>query len=115
VHELSIALSVLDIVRGACEERGLAGVRAVRIRVGAATGLEPDSLRFAFDCSKAGTPAAEAALEIEAVPIGGHCDGCGAEFDTPERYVLSCPNCGGPRFRITRGDELQVIDLEVDA
>jgi hydrogenase nickel incorporation protein HypA/HybF len=113
MHELSIALSVLDIVSAACAERRLGAVRAVRVRIGAATGLEPESLRFAFDCSKAGTPAAAAALEIEPVPLGGVCDGCG-EFDTAERYVLACPRCGGASFRITRGDELQVIDLEVD-
>jgi hydrogenase nickel incorporation protein HypA/HybF len=112
VHELSIALSVLDIVRTAAAGAGLARVDRVRLRVGKATGVLPDALRFAFDCSKAGTPAEGAALEIEEVPIGGSCDGCGRDFTSAEAYVLACPLCGGAAFRVTTGDELAVLDLE---
>jgi hydrogenase nickel incorporation protein HypA/HybF len=114
LHELAIALSVLDIVNATCDAQGLTGVRVVRVRVGAAAGLDAEALRFAFDCSKPDTAAAGADLEIEAVPIGGHCDGCGEQFDSVERYVLACPRCGGASFRITRGGELEVVDLEVD-
>jgi len=112
VHELSIALSVLDIVRTAAGDAGLARVDTVRLRVGKATGVLPDALRFAFDCSKAGTTAADAALEIEEVPIGGRCEDCRRDFTSPEPYVLACPLCGGGSFRITTGDELAVLDLE---
>jgi hydrogenase nickel incorporation protein HypA/HybF len=115
VHELSIALSVLDIVQGAAAGAGLSSVTVVRLRVGRASGVQPDSLRFAFDCSKAGTPAEGATLEIEEVPIGGHCDDCGGDFTHPEPYVLACPLCGGAAFRLTAGDELHVLDLEGDS
>jgi hydrogenase nickel incorporation protein HypA/HybF len=112
VHELSIALSVLDIVRTAAAGAGLARIDAVRLRVGKATGVLPDALRFAFDCSKAGTPASGATLAIEEVPIGGRCEVCARDFTSPEPYVLACPLCGGGAFRITTGDELAVLDLE---
>jgi hydrogenase nickel incorporation protein HypA/HybF len=112
MHELSIALSVLDIVKTAAADAGLARVDTVRIRVGRATGVMPEALHFAFDCSKAGTPAAGATLEIEEVPIGGSCQSCGREFTSPEPYVLACPLCGGGSFSITTGGELAVLDLE---
>jgi hydrogenase nickel incorporation protein HypA/HybF len=112
MHELSIALSVLDIIGTAAAEAGLARVGTVRLRIGRATGVLPDALHFAFDCSKAGTPAAAAVLEIEEVPIGGRCDTCRRDFTSPEPYVLACPLCGGGAFRITTGDELAVLDLE---
>ena len=112
MHELSIALSVLDIVRTAAAESGLARVTTVRLRIGRASGVQPDSLRFAFDCSTAGTPAEGATLEIEEVPVGGRCDSCEKDFTNPEPYVLACPLCGGTRFRLTTGDELHVLDLE---
>jgi hydrogenase nickel incorporation protein HypA/HybF len=112
VHELSIALSVLDIVRTAAAEAGLSRVDVVRLRVGKASGVLPDALRFAFECSQAGTPAEGATLEIEEVPIGGRCDTCNREFTSPEPYVLACPLCGGASFRLTAGDELAVLDLE---
>lgn len=112
MHELSIALSVLDIVSTAAAESGLTSVTLVRLRIGRASGVQPDSLRFAFDCSKAGTPADGSALEIEEVQVGGRCDVCNRDFTTPEPYVLACPLCGGTSFRITTGDELHVLDLE---
>jgi hydrogenase nickel incorporation protein HypA/HybF len=112
MHELSIALSVLDIVRTAAADAGLSRVDTVRLRIGRASGVQPDALRFAFDCSKAGTPAETAALEIDEVPIGGHCDACGGDFTASEPYVLACPLCGGASFRVTTGDELHVLDLE---
>ena len=112
MHELSLALSVLDIVASAAADAGLARVGTVRLRIGRATGVLPDALHFAFDCSKTGTPAAGATLEIEEVPIGGHCDACARDFTSPEPYVLACPLCGGGSFRITTGDELAVLDLE---
>jgi hydrogenase nickel incorporation protein HypA/HybF len=112
VHELSIALSVLDIVRTAAAESGLASVTIVRLRVGKASGVQPDSLRFAFDCSREGTVAEGARLEIEEVAIGGRCDVCNNDFTSQEPYVLACPLCGGSSFRVTTGDELHVLDLE---
>jgi hydrogenase nickel incorporation protein HypA/HybF len=112
MHELSIALSVLDIVRTAAADAGLARIETVRLRIGRATGVLPEALRFAFDCSKAGTPAAAAILEIEEVPVGGHCDCCDRDFTNPEPYVLACPLCGGASFRVLTGDELHVLDLE---
>lgn len=112
MHELSIALSVIDIVRAAAAEAGLTRVDTVRLRVGRASGVLPEALRFAFDCSKAGTPARAAALEIEEVPIGGCCEVCGGDFTSTELYVLACPLCGGASFRVTAGDELAVLDLE---
>jgi len=114
MHELSIALSVLDIVRDTAAANGLASVGTVRLRVGSATGVDSESLRFAFECSRAGTPAAGAELVIERVAVGGSCRSCSRDFTVEERYVLACPLCGGADFAITRGDELQVVDLEGD-
>ena len=41
MHELSIALSVLDIVRTAAAESGLGSVTVVRLRIGGASGVHP--------------------------------------------------------------------------
>jgi hydrogenase nickel incorporation protein HypA/HybF len=114
VHELSIALSILDIVRDTCAGQGCGRVEKVRVRVGKASGVMPDSLLFSFDCAKSGTPAAEASLEIEEIPVGGHCRDCAADFTVDEKYVMACPLCGGAGFTVESGHELEVVDLEVD-
>jgi hydrogenase nickel incorporation protein HypA/HybF len=113
VHELSIAMSILDIVRDACAEEGCSRVEKVRVRIGKASGIMADSLLFSFDCARSGA-AAGATLEIEEVPVGGHCRDCASDFTVEEKYVLECPLCGGPAFTIDSGHELEVVDLEVD-
>lgn len=66
MHELSIALSLIDAV---CEELPRLGegtcVRSIRIRVGPRSGVVADALRFAFDVAVADSPIAGARLEIE--------------------------------------------------
>jgi Zn finger protein HypA/HybF involved in hydrogenase expression len=66
VHELSIALSLVDAV---CEELPRLGsrvaVRSVRIRVGPLSGVVADALAFAFDVAAGDSPIAGARLDIE--------------------------------------------------
>lgn len=115
MHESSIALSILDILAENCESEGRKAVTAVTIRLGKAAGVMPDALTFAFDALKANTVAAGARLTIETVPVGGTCSSCGREFDAPDDapYVFACPLCGSETFMISRGREMEVVDMEM--
>jgi hydrogenase nickel incorporation protein HypA/HybF len=113
MHELSIALGILNIVRSACETGGHGRVERVRVRVGKASGVMTEALRFSFDAAREGTVAAEAELEIEEIPVGGRCRACRADFAVEEKYVFACPKCGGSEFSVETGHELEVVDLEV--
>ena len=65
MHELSIAVNLVEL---ACEEkqrRDLPEVRAVRLRLGALAGVVKDALLFSFDVASAGTCIQGAALQIE--------------------------------------------------
>ena len=66
MHELSIALSLIDAV---CDELPRLGpnatIRSVRIRLGPQAGVVADALTFAFEVATADSPLAGARLEIE--------------------------------------------------
>jgi hydrogenase nickel incorporation protein HypA/HybF len=65
VHELSIAIDLVDL---ACEEmtrRQLSGVLAVHVRIGSGSGVVKDALAFSFDVVAAGTALEGAALRFE--------------------------------------------------
>jgi hydrogenase nickel incorporation protein HypA/HybF len=66
MHELSIALSLIDTV---CEELprlgNRVGVRTVRVRVGSLSGVAREALAFAFDVAVEDSAIAGARLEIE--------------------------------------------------
>ncbi len=114
MHEASIAISLIETVSGLCQEKGYNSIESVRIKVGKAAGILPDALLFAFDMAKAGTLASQAELIIEYIPLGGFCRECGSELESEERYIFSCPDCKSSRIKITRGDELQIVDMEVN-
>ncbi len=113
MHETSLAHSIIEIIDEQCSEQGCTTVDALTVRLGKATGVMPESLQFAFDALKEPTRARNARLVIELVPVGGHCSACGKDFDVPDaQYVFSCPLCGSNAFEITRGREMEILDIE---
>jgi len=114
MHEASLALNILDTVTRQCEQGGYRVVHSIRLRVGRASHVLPEALTFAFDALKANTVAANASLEIESIPLGGHCRTCGARFEASERFIFACPDCQGSALEITQGHELDILDMDVD-
>ena len=114
MHELSIAISLVEV---AAEEQARLGglpVLAVYVRVGALSGVEPEALTFAFDVATADTPLAGARLEIETVPVEIFCDACGVTRTVPSVQHLRCPTCDAPALQVTGGRDLALTALEVD-
>jgi hydrogenase nickel incorporation protein HypA/HybF len=113
MHELSIAMSLVDL---ACEEasRMPAGkVAALRIRVGALSGVVKDALLFSFDAAAAGTAIEGARLEIEESPAAVWCARCGAERELTSVLRRRCPVCDAPAPDLVRGEELALVSMEI--
>ena len=113
MHEASVAASLLEIVSAQCRKSGCSRIESIHLKIGRASGIMTDALIFAFDAMKEGSLAERAVLQIDEVPVSGHCNECNNTFNTEQEYILSCPCCGGSSFRMTGGRELDVIDMEV--
>ncbi len=113
MHEVSIALNVLEIVSEQCRKEGYNRINSINLRIGKASGIMPDALIFAFDAIKKDTIAENASLNIERNPVSGQCNDCNTEFTVDEEFVLNCPVCGGNSFNITTGREMDIIDMDV--
>ncbi len=113
MHEASIALSMLNVITSRCLKEGFSRINSVKIRIGNASGILPDALAFAFDAAKIDTIAKDAELIIETVPLGGICLDCGKPFQVDDNIVLNCPECSSPSFRIERGFEMDIIEMDV--
>jgi hydrogenase nickel incorporation protein HypA/HybF len=114
MHEASIAISIIETVIRQCDDNGYNVVESIRLRIGKAAGVVIDSLIFAFDAAKQNTKASEARLIVEAVPLGGNCNSCMREFDSEARFVYCCPHCRSTEIMITRGHEMDIVDMEVE-
>ena len=113
MHELSIALSILDLVAEEAERRG-GRVVAVHLKLGPLSGVVKDALLSAYDLAREGTPLAGAELLVKEVPVVAWCPGCAAER-TPAFPELCCPTCGMPTPELVRGRELEVVALEIES
>ena len=113
MHELSVAMNLLDGVRETAARDGIDRVLAVHVRVGALSGIAPDALRFSWELATAGTVAADSALRIEDVPLAVFCDRCAGERTPRAATGLVCPDCGSVCPNVVRGRELQLVAMEV--
>jgi len=114
MHEVSIALSLLNIVEQKCREEGYQSVESVRVRVGRAAGILPEAFTFAFDAAKKDTIAQEAKFIIDIVPLRGVCNECGSLFELEEAPAFACPLCASRSIKIDQGYELEIIEIEVN-
>jgi hydrogenase nickel incorporation protein HypA/HybF len=113
-YEVSIALSLLNIVEQKCREEGYQSVESVRVRIGRASGILPEAFTFAFDAAKKDTIAQEAKFIIDIVPLGGVCNECRSPFELEEAHVFACPLCASRSFKIDKGYELEIVEMEVN-
>jgi hydrogenase nickel incorporation protein HypA/HybF len=114
MHELSIALAVLDV---AAEEAGRRGgrVAAVHLKLGPLSGVVKEALVSAYDLAREGTPLAGAELVIEEAPLVAWCPACAANRNPASVFEMSCPVCGAPTPDVVGGRELEVVALEIES
>jgi hydrogenase nickel incorporation protein HypA/HybF len=114
VHELSIALSILDVAGEEASRHG-GRVAAVHLRLGPLAGVVKESLTSAFEMAREGTALEQAQLIVEEVPVVAFCPGCAVEHTLPAFAPLCCPVCGDPTPEVVHGREMEVVALEIDS
>jgi len=113
MHELSVALSLIEGIQESAARGAFERVIAVHVRVGALSGIAPDALRFSWKLASEGTLAADSTLHIEDVPLVVFCERCGAERAPRPASGLICPECASACPTILRGRDLQLVSVEV--
>jgi len=110
---MAIAQSVLDIVLEECERHNMESVERIRIQVGALAAVVPEALTFCFQVVAQGTPAEQAVLDIETVPVVMRCPLCEEIFEMEDRLDL-CPRCGPvvSGLSLISGREMTVMSIE---
>lgn len=114
MHELSIALDLIEAASTEMTRLGPVHVRAVHLRVGALSGVVKEALLFSFDAAVIGTALEGARLRIDDVPVRVWCDTCDTERDLPDLTRRRCPICQSATPRVTRGHELELVALEIE-
>jgi hydrogenase nickel incorporation protein HypA/HybF len=112
MHELSIALSLIEQIEEETAKRGGGKVEAVYVRIGVLSGVDTQALRFAYDLACEETGLAGSRLEIEAIPLLVYCPQCSSTH-APRPPDITCPRCVTPEQEILQGRELEVRAFEM--
>lgn len=115
MHELSIAMSILESLQEEVNARGCGPVEAVHVRVGGLSGVVPEALTSAYEMAAANTPFASSQLVIEQVPIVIYCRTCACQRQTESPGWFCCPQCNTLSGELVSGRELEISALEVSA
>ena|SRR5579883_1270616 len=114
MHELSIALSIVELAQDEAQNRGNPRVLAVHLRLGLLTGVARDALLSSYELACEDTSLAGSRLVIEEIPGSVFCPVCDAKRRVSSPEWFHCSVCGGVASDIVEGRELEVVALEVE-
>lgn len=114
MHELSIALSIIDAASEEAARVGARQVNAVHLKLGALCGVVKEALLFSYELACDGTPLQGSRLLIEEVPVFAYCDQCRRPREIHSIQRFTCSICGTLTSDVVQGKELLVTALEVE-
>ena len=113
MHEVGIMESALGAVLAQARAHHAQRVHRIVLRIGALSGVDADSLRFAFEALSPSTLAADATFEVVEVPVRVHCAECREDFSASGSVIFSCPRCRRLSGDIRQGRELELSRIEM--
>jgi hydrogenase nickel incorporation protein HypA/HybF len=115
MHELSIAMSMVEMATEEAERRGGVRVCALHLKLGRLSGVVKEALLFSYDVACEGTPLEGSRLVIEEVPVLVFCPACEAQTELASVQQFCCALCQAPTSQVVQGKELEVVALEIEA
>jgi hydrogenase nickel incorporation protein HypA/HybF len=113
MHELSIAMSIVEMAQEEADQRGGVRVSAVHLRLGALSGVVKEALLSCYEMAGDGTPLQGSRLIIEDVPVVVFCSNCREQRPLSSIQLFCCAECGTPTSEIVQGKEIEVVALEI--
>jgi len=113
MHELSIAMSIIEGAYREAMIRGGARVHAVHLKLGPLSGVVKEALMFSYELACEGTPLDGSELIIDEVPVVVYCPNCETDqtLDSIQRFC--CPTCGTLTPNVVSGKELELVAIEI--
>src|SRR5271155_272849 len=111
MHELSIAMSIVEMAQEEAASRGSVQVQAVHLRLGLLSGVVKEALLSSYEMACFQTSLEGSQLLIEEVPVEVFCPKCAGPRLVTSIQWFCCPECGTPTPEVLRGKELEVVAL----
>ena len=113
MDEREIANHVLVVVDQAAYRNAAERIVGVHLAIGGRRVFDAARLQTVFAEVARGTVAEGAQLFVKVLPVRHHCQNCGHDFDA-SRNESPCPECNHPRTEMIGGEELRLLDMDLD-
>jgi hydrogenase nickel incorporation protein HypA/HybF len=114
MHELSIAMSIVELAQEEAERRGGVQVNAIHLKLGVLSGVVKDALLSSYEIACDDTPLKGSILVIEEVPVIVFCPKCQVQRSLSSIQLFCCAECGTPTSEIVEGKEIEVVAMEIE-
>ena len=112
MHELSIVMSIVDIVSREAQKANAQNVEEIELEIGELSGVEMASFDFAWKQGIKNSVLSHSSLVVRRPSGQGQCLDCSLHF--PMQHLFdACPQCKSPFVAIRQGKEMRVKSLIV--
>lgn len=112
MHELSIAMGIVDLAEKEAKKAGAKVIEVIELEIGTLSGIEIEALEFAWPVAVKGSVLENAKKIIERPEGKARCSRCGLEYSI-ENLFDSCPECNCYLKDILQGKELRIKSITV--
>ena len=113
MHELSIALGIVEIGSEEAQRHMASSVTAVHIRLGPLSGVAREALESAFELAREHTLLANARLVIQETEVIAHCPRCASPGRVVAPAELRCIRCGSLTTEVLGGNDFELRAMEI--
>jgi hydrogenase nickel incorporation protein HypA/HybF len=113
MHEYSIVQALIDQCEALAVTHNASAVSKVVVKIGQYSGVEPYLLETAFETFKERTVCHDAQFVMTIQPLVIVCYECGEESVLDQPHYI-CPICQSLDIRVTDGEEMMLMSLEME-
>ncbi len=113
MHEVSLVAAWVEQIGELAQKEGFDRVLAVRVKVGALSGVDPSCIEFCFPEVTRNSVLEGSKLILEYVGVELYCDLCHKISFPEDPSAIFCIYCHSGEVVIRQGKEFKVIDLDV--
>ena len=113
MHEMTIAVSIVDVVCKKAIEENASKINNVILEIGELSGVMIDALEFCFEAATKNTIVEGAQLKIHNIKAEAFCKSCNMNF-TVESDFSPCPTCNNFNYELLKGKELSIKSFNID-
>ena len=113
MHEYSVVSALIDLCEENAKKNNCTKITKAIIKIGVASGVEPQLLQIAFDTFKLGSLCDDCKLEIVLQELVAKCEEC-AEVSEIKLFENICPKCKSTKMKTIDGEDAYLMSLEME-